>query len=103
MLLPYIDDKNNFELFKKITKLNDIYIFKKDDMSERFIYEISNIQYNRCNIINVNNKLEYEEEYFKLEYLEQNFSFYKRLKPKYKSHFQNLFDISLKKPIVNMY
>jgi hypothetical protein len=73
MLLPYIDDKNNFELFKKINKLNDIYILKKDNISEKFIYEISNIQYNRCNIININNKLESEEEEFKLEYLEQNY------------------------------
>ena len=30
MLLPYIDDKNKYELFKKITKLNDILQFVHD-------------------------------------------------------------------------
>jgi len=29
LLLPYIDDKNNYELYKKITKLEDITCMKK--------------------------------------------------------------------------
>lgn len=48
ILLPYIDDKNNFELFKKINYLKDITMLKKNlneqDKSKNN-YEISNYQY----------------------------------------------------------
>lgn len=75
MLLPYIDDKNNFELFKKISKLNDIYIKKKDNRNpdDPYLYEISNIQYNRCIRKIKNNKIETDELEFSEEHLANNF------------------------------
>jgi hypothetical protein len=75
MLLPYVDDKNNFELFKKISKLNDIYIKKKDNKNpdDPYLYEISNIQYNRCIRKIKNNRIETEEIEFQEEHLQNNY------------------------------
>ena len=53
LILPYIDDKNNYELYKKIQKLEDITCMKKKviDESENN-YTICNYQYSRY--INLN-------------------------------------------------
>lgn len=52
LLLPYIDDKDNFELFKQINILSDITCKKKPnaDMNDQSsnLYLISNFQFSRC-------------------------------------------------------
>jgi hypothetical protein len=75
MLLPYVDDKNDFELFKKISQFNDIYVKQKDNKNpdDPYLYEISNIQYNRCVRKNKNNKIDTEEIKFELKHLEHNY------------------------------
>ena len=55
LILPYIDDKNSFELYKKIEKLEDITCMKKNTNNEtENKYIISNYQYSRY--INLENK-----------------------------------------------
>jgi hypothetical protein len=55
LLLLYIDDKNNFELYKKITKLEDITCMKKKIVNEsENNYVICNYQYSRYVNANIN-------------------------------------------------
>ena len=53
LLLPYIDDKNNFELHKQIYNLSDITMKKKPGISDPTInpYLISTYQYSRARTI----------------------------------------------------
>ena len=67
LLLPYIDDKNNFELFKEINKLSDISIKKRNDNEKDLSknnYKISNIQYN----LYINKEINYNIEYVRYNY-----------------------------------
>jgi hypothetical protein len=47
LILPYIDDKNDYELFKKIKRLEDITCLKTNDKNEINKYVITNFQYSR--------------------------------------------------------
>jgi len=54
LLLPYIDDKNSFELYKKITKLEDITCMKNINQDESINnYTICNYQFSRYFDVNI--------------------------------------------------
>jgi hypothetical protein len=64
LILPYIDDKNDFELYKKINKLEDITCMKKKIIDEsNNNYVICNYQYSRY--IDLNIQKDYLEEILK--------------------------------------
>ena len=68
LLLPYIDDKNDFELFKQIFRLSDITCKKRENKDKSVNnYVISNFQYSRYININI------PESYKKLN-IHQSFS-----------------------------
>jgi hypothetical protein len=73
LLLPYIDDINNFQLFAEIEKLSDITIKKKPGMDLRANpdinpYLISTYQYSKYHTHNIDNVTELNKEFYNDEY-----------------------------------
>ncbi|AYV79511.1 MAG: HrpA-like RNA helicase, partial [Faunusvirus sp.] len=64
LLLPYIDDRNNFELYKKITSFDDMFMDT----------QITNLQYNRCiRKLDDNDQVVAERRKFNDEYFYHNY------------------------------
>jgi hypothetical protein len=92
LLLPYIEDKNDYELYKKIVKLEDITCLKKNSLDESDNnYTICNYQFSRS--IDLNISPEYKN------FLEEN-DILKKTSKYYYEYKYSLYDLEMSFKIV---